>query len=244
MSRKPFLCLSLTLLAMGIPSLTSGFASKLKSVALQVTVEPVDSDGMPCNIRGDSTGNVYTNGLDGVSASLDASGFLVIDFQTGRQPERFVTFDFGTPDPTDSCPWPCGSEVPFVNPTAVGGVSLTTIPAPNSPTYTPLQNLTLNSNEVVELAWMFPWYGVDWRASFHRGLADYVGSPASYAVVTCTGSNSAGACSKWRVEPSVASATSSPVALLVKAVTSRGSTTLYPEGFYYIPFNLTLKALP
>jgi hypothetical protein len=95
-----------------IPVASSRAGKPLAPVPLIVTVETADSEGSLCRILGDGRG-AYVDGSQGVSASLNKSGFLVINTQTAPYtPPRGVRYDF-------SMPVPPNTVIPPVDATAV-----------------------------------------------------------------------------------------------------------------------------
>lgn len=249
MIRKNVVCLALALLAATILFTALSFAGKpqktesLRTVSLDVTIEDsgtaIYSDGQ----------GAYSDGVNILSAALNSAGNLVVFFgqpsQHGKPQsppeERAVCFDFSDFLNLDCPISSCGWETPFET-GCVSGSDLATRPVSDPDAiYTPLQNLGQGDSEIVELYWTLHFNDntLNWRINFHSGLADYGDSPSAYAIVTCTDKNSSSQCIEWTVEPDPVSL---PVALLVKGELVRNSSTQTPEGFFNMPFKLTLTA--
>src|SRR5262252_4738961 len=73
-------------MCLGITTLASAFGQarpkepKYTVVPLNLTVENQDSLGNATKVIGDSVGNTYANGAQGVCATFNQSGDLIIDF--------------------------------------------------------------------------------------------------------------------------------------------------------------------
>ena len=231
--RKPF---SIALLFMFCLS-ADVFAQK--PVNLKVIIQPTDSLGNTCKITSDGAGP-YVHGQAGVSASFDTDGFFSVNFQTGKNVQRTVTFDYSSPyTGFDSAP-PQDAHAPTSGtyPRAYLGA----IPEDSS-TYIPAQNLPIGSSECLQLSWHYTLNDANktqWRHNFRRtsstdGL-DVV--ETSYAVLTRIDANT------WEVEP-VASApcnnsVPAPALARLKDTPTVSSLQLNNDGLYYLPFKLTL----
>lgn len=124
-------------------------------VNCDVTVDPNCAD----RIRSDN-GNPYTDGVAGVAANFDQYGNLIINFQTGSTPQRYVYYDFRSPlKPYGHTP-----------PTQANQASayMATLQVINTPSYTLIQNMTLGQEQCLRLVMTFTLGGKEWRANFHR----------------------------------------------------------------------------
>ncbi len=212
----------------------------IPAVYLKAVIQPTDSSGSTCQILSDGGGQ-YIHGQEGILASFDNSGNLIIDFQTGKTVQRTVTFDYSSSYAGfDSAP-------PSTPHTPVSGTYprayLSTIPQSNDGSYIPLQNLSVGASECVQLSCMYildDAKKTQWRHNFHRtsssdGL-DVV--ETSYAVVTRIDANT------WEVEPSASapcnSSVPSPSLARLKDTPTVGPLRLNNDGLYSLRFKLTL----
>jgi hypothetical protein len=173
-----------------------------------------------CAICPDGLGP-YENGLDGVDASLDQYGSLIVDFG----PVRPVEFSFDLPDQ------PLGAEPP-------GGAHVNAYLSTrfsNPPGFT--QDLPVGEQQCTELNWTFTLDDTDrtqYRILFHRtGLVNV--DATSFAVVTRADENT------WQVAPAAAGCnTGTPDLAAVVSAPTRGRTLFTNHGTYWMPFGLTL----
>lgn len=203
-------------------------------VPLIVTIQDYDSFGNLCRIRSDcstapapSPNCPYVNGMAGIAANLDASGNLIIGFQTGRSADRLLYFDYGSP-------------LSPQNHTPISGLyaegHLATLPI-NSASYTAIQNMSVGAVQCVQLGWSYTLSDAkktQWRHNFHRELLSFDLSQTSYAVVTRTDVNT------WEVEPKASSCNPANAVAKVFDTPSKGPFNFTDDGHYSMPFKLTL----
>ena len=184
-------------------------------VPLVVTIDPVDSWGNPCGICGDATdgSGVYTDGLDGVKATIDQYGNIIIDFQTTRTKMRGLKYHYLTT--TTPVPPGDGSHHYF-----------STLPLDKRP----LQ--TMAEGDLIHVA-SCPLYDdasgqPQYRHGFYRDCQSGVVDGAKLVVTrTSTG---------WVVEPE-------PGALAwVFSITTTGRAQVFNYGLLALPFRMTLTA--
>jgi len=185
------------------------------SVPLSVTL-----DNSECAICSD--GEPYDDGMDGVEASLDQYGNLIIDFGSMRS----VAFAFGSPEePVGDVPPPGGLQ---------NNVYLSTrFPTPSGF----MQDLPVGAEQCVELNWTFTLddsSNTQFRLLFHRtGVVNV--EDTSHALVTRLEAET------WTVEPVAADCNAgTPELARVVSAPTRGRTVLTDHGTYWMPFSLTL----
>ena len=116
MRQLGLVCLVVSMFAVGAaPSGAPQRPGTYEPIPLTVTVHARDSLGVPCGICGDAADSagapidtVYTNGDQGVEASIDKWGNLIIDFQTTKAQIRGLVYDY-TNDPANPTPAPPGT---------------------------------------------------------------------------------------------------------------------------------------
>jgi hypothetical protein len=205
----------------------------LPRVPLTVTVDDIDSTGLPTQIRSDGFGP-YVDGQDGVAASLDAYGDLIVDWQTRTSQARRVSFEYSRPH------IPVGPPPPSH---ANGDVYLASIAEPALPR-TPIQLMVAGSEQCVRLHWMSTLSdsNAQWRTSYRRPANGPV-QDSSYAVVTRVDADT------WEVEPKDAACnvdhlngiTPIPTVATVIRAAIKGQFVAVDYGTYYMPFKLTLR---
>jgi hypothetical protein len=81
---------------------SSGAGQKPGTYTPVPLIVTVDSLGGTCRICGDNPdgSGVYTDGEDGVKATIDQYGNIIIDFQTTRTNTRWLTYDYPVTTPT------------------------------------------------------------------------------------------------------------------------------------------------
>ena len=209
-----------------------GFAGKrpntYPAVPLVVTAQAVDSDSSPCKICGDGLGQ-YIDGVDGVGASIDQYGNLIINFDTAQTPFRKLNFDYSNPvDPSNA----------FRPPASLNSY-LSTVPGPDN---VPIQNMTVGAEQCVQLGITFTDNDkkeTQYRNSFHRNLTNFDSSQASYGVVTRISDT------EWELEPKAAGCnTGTPTVGELITTPSVGRFEFTDRGAFYLPFKMSLSAKP
>ncbi|MEO7135419.1 MAG: hypothetical protein ABI024_14495 [Vicinamibacterales bacterium] len=176
----------------------------------------VDSLGGSCGICGDGfygSGD-YIDGQEGVKATIDQWGDIIIDFQTTQTKIRRLQYHY---PPTTPVPPADGSHDYF-----------STLPLGNGA----LQAMGIR-------AWVFvascPLYTdpsgqPQYRHGFYRDCGSGLGAEGSRLVVTRTASN------QWTVEPELGSSAR------VFSTTTKGRTQVVDYGLMSLPFKMTLTA--
>ncbi|MEK6285866.1 MAG: hypothetical protein AABO57_09015 [Acidobacteriota bacterium] len=212
----------------------------IAAVNLKAVIEPTDSSGSACQILSDG-GGPYVHGQEGVSASFDNSGDLIINFQTGKTPIRGVAFDYSVPytgldnDPPTTPKQPVSGTYPRA--------FLSTIPQNNDGSYIPLQSLSIGASECVQLSWFYTLNDAkktQWRHNFHRtsSASGLDVSQTAYGVVTRIDADT------WEVEPAGTAACNNsvpePALARLKDTPTVGALRLNNDGLYSLRFKLTL----
>jgi hypothetical protein len=210
-----------------------GFAGKrpnptYQAVPLVVTVHPVDSDSNSCRICDDGLGQ-YIDGVDGVAASIDQNGNLIINFDTAQTPFRKLIFDYSDPvQPSNTF----GEEVP-----ASMNSYLSTVPGPDN---VPIQNMSVNVEQCVQLGITFTDNDkkqTQYRNSFHRNFTNIDSSQTSYGVVTRISDTT------WELEPKAAGCNPGiPTVGELITTPTVGHSDFVDRGAFYLPFKMTLEA--
>jgi hypothetical protein len=213
---------------------------RIPTVYLRAIIEPFDTSGNACQILSDGLGQ-YVHGQEGVSASFDDSGDLIINFQTGKTPIRGVSFDYSVPyTGADDAP-PSTPRVPVSG--TYPRAYLSTIPQANGGSYIPIQNMAIEASQCVQLSWFYTLNDAkktQWRHNFHRtSSSDGLDvSQTAYGVVTRVGQD------EWRVEPDATAACNSnvpgPALARLKDTPTVGAFQLNNDGLYSLRFKLTL----
>lgn len=228
------LCLTIAVISVGAQKRTT-----YTPVRLGVTIETADSSGTPSQIQSDGQYDYY-DGTDGVAASLDQNGNLIIDFQTTSTPLRHVNFNYSRPFPpndTQSQP-PSGPQADSY---------LATLQRNEDSAYVALQNMAVREDgndhaQCVRLGWTFNSQdgATQWRNSFQRNLSPFDISQTSYGVVTRTNADT------WEVEPKGSPCpglpnSGLPTVARISHNSTRGKLVHNDDGLYYMPFKLTLR---
>lgn len=184
MRKLGLVCLVVSTFAMeAVPSGAPQKQGTYTPVPLTVTVHAQDSVGNPCGICGDDTdgwGNpvdtTYTDGDQGVKASLDKYANLIIDFQTTRSSIRRLVYNYAAVDGNPSTTPPGTGSNHYIS--TIGG------------NLQPMQ-----VGDLIEVA-SCPLYDneVSYRHSFYRDCQSGFGSAGSALRVTRTSATT------WEVE--------------------------------------------
>lgn len=177
------------------------------------TLAGICGDGYEEEVPGKTT---YTDGQDGVRASIDQYGNVIIDFQTTRARIRGLVYKYG--DGPVSAPPGGGSNHYF---STIGGA---------------LQAMTPDGTSTINVA-SCPLYDDDsgqpqYRHSFSRDCQSGSGSVGSPLVVTRI------SLSTWEIEPMA------PATARVFSITTKGRVQVQPFGDFSLPFKMTLTARP
>jgi hypothetical protein len=203
-------------LSTAFASVSSGAGQKpgtYTPVPLKVTVQAVDSFGNSCAICSDGMGD-YIDGQQGVKATIDQYGDIIIDLQTARTQIRRLVYHY----PATAAP-PDGSHD-----------YLSTLPLGNGA----LQAMVVNGPPIsVASCPLFndPSGQPQYRHGFFRDCGSGLGPEGSRLVVRRT------ALDQWEVEPE-------PGAWArVFSATTKGRTqvVVYPD-LMSLPFKMTLTA--
>jgi hypothetical protein len=199
------------------------------AVALVVTVDATDSLGNPCGICGDAGEGepaIYENGQDGVTASFDTWGNLIIAFNAQSSPiVRKLVYKYEGNQQ---------SGVPFVPPAAQNSY-LATGTHPLGPIQTMAEgqsqcvnsNITFTDNDA---------NGTMYRNHYRRALGSHDVSGTSWLVVTRIDADT------WELEPrvDVCNPTNAGITKLF-SWTTRGKTVTKDLGTWLLPFKMTLQ---
>jgi hypothetical protein len=195
---------------------SSGAAQKPGTYTPVPLVVTVDSLGGTCGICGDDPdgSGVYTDGQDGVKATIDQYGNIIIDFQTTRTKIRGLRYRYPATTPV-----PPGDGLHHY---------FSTIPLDRRP----LQ--TMATDELIHVA-SCPLYDdasgrPQYRHGFYRDCQSGVVDGAKL-LVTRTSSG-------WVVEPEPGALA------WVFSITTTGRTQIVDYGLISLPFKMTLTAKP
>jgi hypothetical protein len=196
---------------------SSGAGQKPGTYTPVPLIVTVDSLGGTCGICGDNpdgTG-IYIDGQEGVKATIDQWGDIIIDFQTTRTKIRGLKYNY----PATSSPVP---------PTDGSHDYLSTLPLGNGA----LQAMVTGQSIFVASCPLFndPSGQPQYRHGFYRDCGSGLGPQGSSLVVTRTASN------EWTVEPETAASAR------VFSVTTKGRTQVVDYGVMSLPFKMTLTA--
>lgn len=215
--RKLFLACVVSLIAFEPVSFGAGQKPGTYSpVPLIVTV---DSLGGTCAICGDAPdgSGVYTDGVDGVKATIDQYGNIIIDFQTTRTKIRGLKYHYpgasGVP-PGD------GSHHYFSTLGLTAGGALQAMPIGTS--------VYVASCPLYDDPSGQPQY----RHGLYRDCQGGFGQEGSRLVVTRTADK------EWEVEPE------SGAMARVFSITTTGRAQIFDYGLMNLPFRVTLAAKP
>lgn len=188
-------------------------------VPLIVTIDPLnDPSGNPqCGICGDGLGD-YVDGQDGVKATIDQYGNIIIDFQTTRTKIRGLQYHY-----------PVGSTAPpgdgsqshhYISTISLGSGALQAMAVPAS--------IYVASCPLYDDPSGQPQY----RHGFYRDCGSGLGPQGSRLVVTRRAMN------EWEVEPE------SDASARVFSATTKGRAQVVDYGLMSLPFRMTLTAKP
>jgi hypothetical protein len=245
----------LLLLVAGSTALTTaaGAQPHFNTVSLKVTVNANQQfaplTGNPTDVSPDSLGQ-YVDGQNGVCASLNTDGDLIIGFDcaTASTPRRLglnlVTFLANPTGGIDICTPP--TTISSNNPPVAYTNNVATATATDMPT-APFQTMNVYDGTAATIYYiqLFLNYSFSdasqttWRLNYHRTTSSTFADAAlgSYAEVRRLSST------QWVVEPVTPSRlTGNPpnAAMLVWQTSTRHSSTITECGFYQVPFSFTL----
>jgi|SRR5215472_7072812 hypothetical protein len=210
------------------------------------TYAPSGPGTIQTNVQSDGRGN-YTDGAEGVCASLDTSGNLQVDLQCSSASDPRVLYLFGVAPvalapPTGgaySCTIPNLANTAHLN--HFQGTAATDLAAPA------FQNMTVDAtgNTVYRIQFLIATQLLNdpsqtaFRVNYHGIQTFSDGIDSSYAQVRRLSAT------QWNVEPLSPSALSgNPInaGMVVHQTTTKNKTTITECGFYEIPFSFTLTA--
>ncbi|MEO8100077.1 MAG: hypothetical protein ABI811_20425 [Acidobacteriota bacterium] len=210
------------------------------------TYPPSGPGTVQSNVQSDGRGS-YTDGTEGVCATLDTSGQLHVDLQCNSAANPRVLYLFGV-SPVALAPPTNGSyscTVPNLANTAhlnhFQGVPATDLASPA------FQNMTVDAtgNTVYLIQVMIASKLLNdpsqtaFRVNYHGTQSFSDGLKSSYAQVRRLSAT------QWNVEPAAPSALpGNPInaGMLVHETTVKNRTTITECGFYQVPFSFTLTA--
>ena len=197
---------------------SSGAGQKPGTYSPVPLIVTVDSLGGSCAICGDAPdgSGVYTDGQDGVKATIDQYGSIIIDFQTTRTKIRGLKYHYPGPG---AVPPGDGSHHYFSTLSLNAGGALQAMP--------------LGASVYVASCPLYddPSGRPQYRHGFYRDCQGGLGQEGSRLVVTRTATG-------WEVEPE-------PGAIArVFSITTTGRTQVVDYGLMGLPFKMTLTAKP
>jgi hypothetical protein len=239
-----------------IATLTTMLSEKPPQVVkLSMVIENSLTDGVTATtISGDGLGE-YVNGAEGVSVQFGSGGTLFANLWP--QPDfgqRNVSFDHSFPAPYAS-PETTHPELVRIPPSGVlSNPHFGSLLVTNS---IPIQNMAVGASQCLTFWWAFSGtsptdeLSYTWRDNFHSNNANTPDSLASFAVVTRNST------ATWTVEsnknqaacPNLNQPSQDSISMVLHGTTlpgKRGSSSAYTvkDGYYIMPFRLTLTALP
>ena len=217
--RKLFLACVVSVIALA--PVSSGAGQKPGTYSPVPLIVTVDSLGGTCAICGDALdrSGVYTDGVDGVKATIDQYGNIIIDFQTTRTKIRGLKYYYPEPGPGGVPPGD-GSHHYFSTLKLIAGGALQAMPIGNT--------VYVASCPLYDDPSGQPQY----RHGFYRDCQGGFGQEGSRLVVTRT------AVTEWKVEPE-------PGAIArVFSITTTGHTQVVDYGLMSLPFKMILAAKP
>ena len=148
----------------------------LTQVNLKVTISNFDSLGNPNYITNDGLGE-YVDGLQGVTAHLDTSGFL--EFNTapiGTYPVlRSMLIDWNHPVDPNNLYRPIFARTPTFHFTTLNAIPIQNLGTPGNPVSQCVQvGLGVNDGTTI------------WTESWHKGQENTTGSPTAWGLITRT----------------------------------------------------------
>ena len=192
-------------------------------VPLIVTVEPSDSADNPCAICADGAGD-YVDGQQGVKATIDQWGNIIIDFQTTRSNMRWLTYHY----PVTTLPGDGSHQHHYLSTLALGNG--------------PLQNIQIGNSIVVASCPLYddPSGQPQYRHGFYRDCGSGLGAEGSKLVVTRKADN------KWEVEPESVPGPGTELGAWARvySATTKGRAQVVDYGLMSLPFKMTLTAKP
>jgi hypothetical protein len=214
-------------LSIAFASASSGAGQKpgtYTPVPLIVTVEAADSAGNPCGICADGQGD-YIDGQQGVKATIDQYGNIIIDFQTTRTNMRWLTYHYPVTTPV---PPSDGLHQHHY---------LSTIKLGNG---VPLQNIPSGGSIYVASCPLFAVDQLEYLHGFYRDCTSGFGSEGSTLRVTRSAINS----DEWEVEPEPVVGPGSQLGAWARvfSATTKGRTQIVDYGLMNLPFRMTLTA--
>jgi hypothetical protein len=231
---------------------TAAGQTRLKAVSLKVTVNAYEQTGTATAVSPDALGPSYIDGQNGVCASLDTNGDLIINLSCkGNSTSRQLGVDLGAfiALPTGgiySCTPPTIIS-PSNPPVYTNWISTWAVTDATNPTAAPaFQNMNVGQIYYVGLTiatgFSDPSQTI-YFLSYHRtdGIYPVDAALASYAQVRRM------SLTQWVVEPVTPSRLNSNpnVAMLVEETTKtarhQSTTTTTECGFYQAPFSFTLE---
>jgi hypothetical protein len=174
-----------------------------------MVVSEICGDGSEQDELGRTT---YTDGQDGVRATIDQYGNLIIDFQTTRAKIRGLVYKYGA---SSSAP-PGGGSNHYLS--TIGGTALQALPPSGTTIKTSCPLYDDDSGQ--------PQY----RHSFSRDCQGGFGSEGSPLMVTRTGEGT------WTIVPT------EPATARVFSITTKGRVQVQDLGDFGLPFTMTLTA--
>jgi hypothetical protein len=189
-------------------------------VPLIVAIDPLnDVGGNPqCGICGDALdgSGIYTDGQDGVKATIDQYGNIIIDFQTTRTNVRWLTYRYPLTSPTP--PGDGSHQHHYLSTLSLGNGALQIMPVGGE--------ISVASCPLYDDPSGQPQY----RHGFYRDCGSGLGAEGSKLVVTRT------AIDEWEVEPE------SGAWARVFSATTKGRLQVADYGLMSLPFKMTLTA--
>ena len=229
MKKKCLLMLSLTLSFVFAAVDASGQKRSTgpAQVNLRVTILNSDNLGNSNYIQNDSLGD-YVDGLQGVTAHLDTSGFLEFDTApAGTFPvQRSVFIDWNHPlDPTNQYR-PMPVRTPTNHFTTLNAIPIQNLGTPGNPTSQCVQvGLGVNDGTTI------------WRESWHKGQENTADSATAWGLITRTSISPA----IWTLTPNNNCNPNANVAS-VRTANARGKQTWDLQGYWDLSFILVLTA--
>jgi hypothetical protein len=210
-------------LSIAFGPVSSGAGQKAGSHTPVPLIVTVDSLGGSCGICGDAAdgSGVYTDGQDGVKATIDQYGNIIIDFQTTRTNMRWLTYHYPVTMPTP--PSDGSHQHHYLSTISLGGGALQAMPVTSPNTSILVASCTLFDD---------PSGQPQYRHGFYRDCGSGFGSAGSPLVVTRTAIN------EWQVKPDPESGAKARVF----SATTKGRLQVVDYDVMPLPFKMTLTA--